>query len=155
MSRSTSHSREMERPGTGGGGGSHGGGGDEGGGGGGGGGPLVRVASTRNLMEAEMLQGLLSDAGIPSVVMRSVDNPDFLAAGPRDVKVVSGLAAKARAVLAETMTEIGEDPELAALEEQARLRGGGGAPSPERLAIWIGVVLLGGLIVAWILYQLG
>jgi hypothetical protein len=113
----------------------------------------VTVTSTRNLMEAELIQGLLAEAGIPSVVQRSVDNPDFLAAGPRNVKVVSGLAAKARAVLAETMIEEGEDPEFRALEEQSRLRGGG-APSPERLAIWIGAIFLGGLILAWILYQL-
>ena len=152
MSRSTSHSPDLKRPGGGGGGGWHGD--DEGGSGGGGGeGPLVTVTSTRNLMEAEMIQGLLEGAGIPSVVQRSVDNPDFLAAGPRDVKVVAELAPRAREVLAETMTAVGEDPELRALEEESRLRAGGG-PSPERLAIWIGVVFLGGLILAWVLYQL-
>lgn len=148
-----SHSPDLQRPGPGGGGGSHGG--EEGGGGGGGGdGPLVTVTSTRNLMEAEMIQGLLEGAGIPSVVQRSVDNPDFLAAGPRDVKVVAELAPRARAVLAETLAVEGEDPELRALEEESRRRAGGG-PSPERLAIWIGAVFLGGLILAWILYQLG
>jgi hypothetical protein len=153
MSRSKSHSSELGRP-TAGGGGWDGRADDEGGGGGdGGGGPLVTVTSTRNLMEAEMIQGLLADAGIPSVVQRSVDNPDFLAAGPRDVKVLSDLASKARAVLAETMTEEGQDPELAQLEEQARLRSGG-ATSPVRLAFWIGAVFLGGLILSWILYQL-
>lgn len=153
MSRSTSDSREVERPGDGGGGGSHGGDGGEGGGGGGGG-PLVTVTSTRNLMEAEMVRGLLENAGIPSVVQRSVDNPDFLAAGPRDVKVVSDLAPKARAVLADVLVEEGADPEWTELEEQARRRGGVG-PSPEQLAIWIGAVFLGGLILAWVLYQLG
>ena len=70
------------------------------------------------------------------------------------MKVVSDLAAKARAVLAETMVEEGKDPEWAALEEQARLRGGVGETSPARLAIWIGMVFLGGLILAWVLYQL-
>jgi Putative prokaryotic signal transducing protein len=156
MSRSRSHSPPLERAGVGG-GGRDGRDDDEGGGGGdgGGGGPLVTVASTRNLMEAELLQGLLTEAGIPSVVQRSVDNPDFLAAGPRDVKVLAGLAAKARAVLAETMTEEGVDPEWTALEEQSRLRAGGAGPSPERLAIWVGAVFLAGLILAWIFYQLG
>jgi hypothetical protein len=153
MSRSRLHSPEIERPGAGGGGGWGGGEEDEGGGGGGDGGPLVTVTSTRNLMEAEMIQGLLAGAGIPSVVQRSVDNPDFLAAGPRDVKVVAQLAPRARTVLAETMTEIGEDPEMRSLEEESRLRSG--TTSPEQLAIWIGVVFLGGLILAWILYQLG
>lgn len=156
MSRSRSHSPEAKpkHPGSGGGGGWQGGDEGEGGGGGGGDGPLTTVTSTRNLMEAEMVQGLLTDAGIPSVVMRSVDNPDFLAAGPRDVKVVADLAPRARAVLAEVLTEEGADPEWEALEEEARRRGGV-APSPEQLAIWIGAVLLGGLIVAWILYQVG
>lgn len=156
MSRSTSHSRELERLGTGGGGGRHGGDESEGGGGGdgGGGGPLVTVTSTRNLMEAEMIQGLLEDAGISSVVQRSIDNPDFLAAGPRDVKVVAGLAAEARSVLAGVLIEEGADPEWAALEEESRRRRGVG-PSPEQLAIWVGAVFLGGLILAWVLYQLG
>lgn len=103
-----------------------------------------------------MIQGLLTEAGIPSVLQRSggFDVPEFLASGPRDVKVVSDLAAKARAVLADTMVEEGEDPEWAALEEEARLRRGGEA-SPARLALWIGAVFFGGLILAWVLYQLG
>lgn len=153
MSRSRSHSPEAQRPGAGGGGWDGRDDEDGGGGGGGDGGPLVTVTSTRNLMEAELIQGLLADAGIPSVVQRSVDNPDFLAAGPRVVKVVSDLAPKARAVLAELLTEEGADPERKALEDQSRLRGAG--PSPEQLAIWIGAIFLGGLIVAWILYQVG
>lgn len=158
MSRSRSDSPDLKRPGPGPGPG--GGGGDrrddEGGGGGGGGdGRLVTVTSTRNLVEAEMIKGLLADAGIPSVVQRSVDNPDFLAAGPRDVKVVADLAPRAREILMEIMTEEGGDPERMALEQQTRSPLGGGAPSPERLAIWIGAILLGGLVLAWILYQLG
>ena len=103
-----------------------------------------------------MLQGLLREAGISSVLKRSrgFDNPDFLASGPHDVFVVADLAAKARDLLAETMVEEGEDPEQAAMEEEARLRAGGGETSPARLAVWIGAVFLGGLILAWILYQL-
>ena len=52
-------------------------------------GPLVRVAAARNQPEAELLQGLLLEHGIPSLVRRSggFDVPDFLAAGPRDVLV--------------------------------------------------------------------
>ena len=45
--------------------------GDGGGGGGGGGGKLVKVAFARNQAEAEMLQGLLLESGIPSVLKRS------------------------------------------------------------------------------------
>jgi len=157
MSRSTSPSPSAHRRGAHGSGGSHGGGGDEGGGGGGGGGggPLVKVAFARTLVEAEMLQGLLIEAGIPSVLQRSsgFDVPEFLASGPRDVKVVSDLAAKAKEVLAETMVEEGADPEWTALEQQARLRGGG-ETSPGRLALWVAAAFLGALILVWALYQL-
>jgi hypothetical protein len=102
-----------------------------------------------------MIQGLLSEASVPSVLQRSrgFDVPEFLASGPRDVKVVSDLAAKARQVLADTMVEEGEDPEWAELEEQARLRGSG-ETSPGRLAFWVLTVFIGGLALAWVLYQL-
>jgi hypothetical protein len=55
-------------------------------------GELVRVAAARHQAEAEMLQNLLLDAGVPSLVRRSggFDVPDFLAAGPRDVLVPRG-----------------------------------------------------------------
>jgi hypothetical protein len=58
-------------------------------------GELVRVAWARNQAEAELIQGLLLEAGVPSMVRRSAgaDVPDFLAAGPRDILVpASGLA---------------------------------------------------------------
>src|SRR5690349_4130327 len=95
----------------------HGGGGWRGdgeggdGGGGGNGGKLVKVAFARNQIEGEMLQGLLLEAEVPSVLKRSLgfDNPDFLSSGPHDVYVYEGLAAKAREVLAETMIAEGED----------------------------------------------
>ena len=52
-------------------------------------GPLVRVAAARNQAEAELIQGLLLEEGIPSLARRSggFDVPDFLAAGPRDILV--------------------------------------------------------------------
>src|SRR5436190_12167086 len=52
-------------------------------------GRLIPVASARQQPEAEMIQGLLLDAGVPSLVRRSAgfDVPDFLAAGPRDILV--------------------------------------------------------------------
>jgi putative signal transducing protein len=156
MSSSTSHKNRSgsHSRGAHGGGGSHGG--DEGGGGGGGGdGKLVKVAFARNQVEAEMLQGLLSEAGIPSVLKRSFgfDNPDFLAGGPHDVMVNTGAAQRAREVLAETMIE-DEGDEAAELEEERRLaRGEGGSMPPARLARWV----IGGALVAfvlvWLLYQ--
>jgi Putative prokaryotic signal transducing protein len=50
-------------------------------------------------MEAEMIQGLLGEHGIPSMVQRTVDNPEFLAAGPRQILVPEEVAAEAREVL--------------------------------------------------------
>src|SRR3990170_2753844 len=64
-------------------------------------GPLVRVASARHQSEAELLQGMLLEEGIPSLLRRSAgfDVPDFLAAGPRDVLVPQSGAAAAREAL--------------------------------------------------------
>lgn len=59
------------------------------------------MVGARNQVEAEFIQGLLLEEGIPSMLRRSrgFDVPDFLASGPRDVLVpASGLAA-AREVL--------------------------------------------------------
>jgi hypothetical protein len=71
---------------------------------------LVRVATAQNQPEAEFVQGLLRDAGVPSVVRRSggADVPDFLAAGARDVLVPAAMADIARDAL--TPAE-GEPPE--------------------------------------------
>ncbi|HXR31771.1 MAG TPA: DUF2007 domain-containing protein [Solirubrobacterales bacterium] len=62
-------------------------------------GRLVKVAYALNLMEAEMIQGLLGEHGIPSMVQRTVDNPEFLAAGPRQILVPEAAAEEARNVL--------------------------------------------------------
>lgn len=62
-------------------------------------GKLVKVAFARHQMEAEMIQGLLGEHGIPSMVQRTVDNPEFLAAGPRQILVPEELAEEAREVL--------------------------------------------------------
>lgn len=64
-------------------------------------GQLVRVARARHQAEAEMIQGLLLEEGIPSMLKRSggFDVPDFIAAGPRDVLVPSSGADAARDVL--------------------------------------------------------
>jgi hypothetical protein len=64
-------------------------------------GPLVRVAAARNQAEAEMLQGLLLEEGIPSLARRSggFDVPDFLASGPRDILVPLSGAEAARELL--------------------------------------------------------
>jgi hypothetical protein len=64
-------------------------------------GPLVRVATARNQAEAELMESLLLEEGIPSLVRRSggFDVPDFLAGGPRDLLVPAAGAALARELL--------------------------------------------------------
>ncbi len=103
MPKSISPSRGRDSDVEGGGGGSRG---DQGGGGGGGGGggKLVKVAFAASQMEAEMIQGLLNEHGIPSLVKRGpgFDVPEFMAVGPRQVFVVESAAARAREVLAGT-----------------------------------------------------
>jgi hypothetical protein len=63
----------------------------------------VKVASARNQAEAEFIQALLREEGVPSMVRRSAgfDVPDFLAAGPRDVLVPAAAADVARQILTE------------------------------------------------------
>jgi hypothetical protein len=67
-------------------------------------GELVRVAGGRNQAEAELIQGLLLEEGIPSVLRRTAgfDVPDFLAAGPRDVLVPEAGAEAAHEMLMQT-----------------------------------------------------
>jgi phage major head subunit gpT-like protein len=62
-------------------------------------GRLVKVAYALNQMEAEMIQGLLGEHGIPSMIQRTVDNPEFLAAGPRQILVPEAASEAAREVL--------------------------------------------------------
>jgi hypothetical protein len=67
-------------------------------------GDLVRVARGENQAEAELIQGLLLEEGVPSIHRRSAafDVPDFLAAGPRDILVPESGAEAAREVLMQT-----------------------------------------------------
>ncbi len=64
-------------------------------------GELVRVARAHHQAEAELIQNLLLEEGIPSMTRRSggFDVPDFLAAGPRDILVPSSGAEAARDLL--------------------------------------------------------
>jgi pimeloyl-ACP methyl ester carboxylesterase len=65
-------------------------------------GKLVKVASAQNGAEAEMIQGLLLEEGIPSMARRApgADVPDFLVAGRRDILVPESGAQAAREALA-------------------------------------------------------
>ncbi len=64
-------------------------------------GALVRVAGAQNQTEADFIQGLLLEEGIPSLQRRArgFDVPDFLAAGPREVLVPASGVPAARDVL--------------------------------------------------------
>lgn len=118
---------------------------------------MVKVAFARTEPEAEMLQGLLAEADIPSLLKRSAgfDNPEFLPNGPRDVYVSQAHAKRARQVLADVMVE-DESDEIAELEGERRLaRGETDVTSPGRLLFWIVVAALGGFLLLWALYQLG
>jgi hypothetical protein len=103
-------------------------------------GRLVRVAGGRNQAEAELIQGLLLEEGVPSMLKRSpgFDVPDFLAAGPRDVLVPEAGFEAARELLMQTQLA----PTTSARDER---------PNPLRL---VAAILLGGAaaaLVAWLL----
>jgi hypothetical protein len=102
-------------------------------------GELVRVAGGRNQAEAELIQGLLLEEGVPSMLRRSAgfDVPDFLAAGPRDVLVPEAGAQTARELLHEA--ELGP--------------GAGAAARPNPLKL-VAAIALGGAGAALIAYLL-
>jgi hypothetical protein len=79
-------------------------------------GDLVRVAVGRQLPEAELIQNLLLDEGVPSALRRTrgFDVPEMLAAGPRDVLVPASGVAVARDVLlqAEMISDAPPPPAL-------------------------------------------
>ena len=107
-------------------------------------GPLVRVVSARNLTEAEFIQGMLLEEGIPSMERRSAgfDVPDFLAAGPRDILVPrSGLEA-AREVLLQ-----------ADILRQPTPDQSGRVVVPSRLAAGLLCALVLAVLIVWGLYE--
>lgn len=67
------------------------------------GGEPVKVAFARNLAEAQMIQGILLEEGIPSCERRTrgFDVPDFLAAGPRDILVPQAAYEAARGLVSD------------------------------------------------------
>ena len=106
------------------------------------GGQQVRVASANNLAEAELIQGILLEEGIPSVQrrMRGFDVPDFLAAGPRDVLVPEAGLEAARDLLADVRSE----------PEAPMERGG---ERPLRLLAGILIALAVAAVLVWLLSQ--
>jgi hypothetical protein len=103
-------------------------------------GELVRVTGARSLADGEMIQSILLDQGIPSMLrrVRGFDVPDFLAGGPRDVLVPESGYQAARDLLAGSDMLTAESP-------PESLPGVG---SPARLAVWlIAAVGVAGVIV--------
>jgi hypothetical protein len=104
-------------------------------------GELVRVAYTGNQAESDLVQDILLEEGIPSVIKRTrgFDVPDYLAAGPRDVYVPESGVQRARELVREA--PVGESVEP------------GTAPAiPTRIVLW---VLGGGLLAALIAWLAG
>jgi hypothetical protein len=64
----------------------------------------VKVAVAPNETSALMMEGVLNNVGIPSLIQRApgFDAPDFLSAGPRDVLVPDSLLGEARQILEDT-----------------------------------------------------
>ncbi|MEO6859540.1 MAG: hypothetical protein ABI323_13300 [Solirubrobacteraceae bacterium] len=101
-------------------------------------GSLVRVAGARNQAEAEFIQGLLLEEGVPSLVKRSAgfDVPDFLAAGPRDIFVPQSGLDTAREVLLQA--------------ELIRPEAGGAVVAPGRLLAGLILALMIGALIVWL-----
>ncbi len=103
-------------------------------------GKLVRVAGGRNQAEAEFIQGMLLEEGVPSLLRRSAgfDVPDMLAAGPRDILVPLSGVDTAREVLLE-----------AELIESAAPQSPLAPVAPFRLLAGLVVALALGAVVVW------
>jgi hypothetical protein len=108
-------------------------------------GQLVRVAGALQQPEAEMIQSLLLEEGVPSVVRRSAgfDVPDFLAGGPRDILVPESGVETAR----EALFGAGFDSKLS----------GPSRPDPRQVVLVLGGILAGGgliALIAWAISQI-
>jgi len=102
-------------------------------------GDLVRVAGARNLTEAEFIQGLLLEEGVPSLLRRArgFDVPDFLAAGPREVMVPASGVQTAREVLLQSELIPAQPPR-------------GPIDAPWRIMVWLlaGIALVA--LIVWL-----
>jgi hypothetical protein len=108
-------------------------------------GELVKVGWASNQAEAELIQGLLLENGIPSTLSRSMgfDVPDFLAAGPRDIFVPAAGVEAARELLPDSGMTPAHDAD--------------GSQLARALKIAAVVVLVGGgvALLAWLLQPAG
>jgi hypothetical protein len=109
-------------------------------------GELVRVAGARHQAEAELIQGILLEEGVPSVLRRTrgFDVPDFLAAGPRDVMVPQSGAVAAH----ELLVSLDMAPKYVQ-DDESQLH------LALRLTLAVVVVLAIGAAIAWVALQAG
>ncbi len=107
-------------------------------------GDLVRVTGARNMADGELIQSILLEHGVPSMLRRArgFDVPDFLAAGPRDVLVPESGYETAREVLAGTDM-------LTAEAEPGSMPGIG---SPARLALGLIVAVGVAAVIVYLFY---
>jgi hypothetical protein len=107
-------------------------------------GDLVRVTGARNMADGELIQSILLEHGIPSMLRRArgFDVPDFLAAGPRDVMVPESGYETAREVLAGTDMLTAEVP-------PGSMPGIG---SPARLAVGLIAAVGAAAVIVYLLY---
>jgi uncharacterized protein YbaR (Trm112 family) len=111
------------------------------------GGEPVKVAFAQNLAEAQLIQGMLLEEGIPSYERRTrgFDVPDFLAAGPRDILVPAAGADAARALLGSGS---------AASPQPGEPGSASSGPDPRRLLVGLLVALAAAAAVAWLVAEL-
>ena len=108
-------------------------------------GELRKVATGRQQPEAELIQMLLLDEGVPSTLRRSAgfDVPDMLAAGPRDVLVPESGVEVARDVLRQADIEAAPAPSTVTQRSAARLL----------LGIFAGSIVLGLIVTIVVILQ--
>jgi hypothetical protein len=112
------------------------------------GGEPVKVAFAQNQSEAQLIQGILLEEGIPSYERRArgFDVPDFLAAGPRDILVPAAGADAARQLLAADSGEL--DLARTAAESSPA------TTEPRRLLLGMLLALGGGAALVLVVYEL-
>lgn len=101
----------------------------------------VRVAGARHQAEAELIQGMLLEEGIPSMLRRTrgFDVPDMLAAGPREILVPASGAQAARELLLEAEIVVAPDAQ-----------GAPSGPIPARVLAGLLIALVIVALVTWL-----
>ena len=118
------------------------------------GGELVKVAFANNQAEAELIQGILLEEGIPSLErrMRGFEIPDFMAGGPRDVLVPAAAAEVAKELLGgfESVEDHARDAAAAEAGRSQIER----LPYGAQLALGLMIAVLLGTLIIYGLYKL-